>query len=198
MKIAERHGLKVICDAAQAPGARYRDRYAGTLAHVGGYSQLSQARAHGEAASSSPTATTSRKRAAYRNHAEAVVATRAFPISHMWATTAHGEIECAIGIEQLKKLERFVSTAQRLAARLTAGLDGLEGLRTPVVSRLPHVYYVYPMVLDEKVTACGGAIAQALAAEGVEGLELHIRTAPPADVSAQDRLRLAGFPGPPI
>lgn len=31
MDIAKRHGLKVISDTAQAPGARYKDRYAGTL-----------------------------------------------------------------------------------------------------------------------------------------------------------------------
>lgn len=38
MDIAARHGLKVISDTAQAPGATYHGRYAGTLAHVGGYS----------------------------------------------------------------------------------------------------------------------------------------------------------------
>src|SRR5437762_2316448 len=38
MTIADRYGLTVITDAAQAPGARYRNRYAGTLTHVGGFS----------------------------------------------------------------------------------------------------------------------------------------------------------------
>jgi SAM-dependent methyltransferase len=38
MRIASKHGLKVISDTAQAPGAFYRDKYAGTVAHVGGYS----------------------------------------------------------------------------------------------------------------------------------------------------------------
>ena len=39
-----------------------------------------------------------------------------------------GEIECAIGIEQLKKLDALVATRQRAAAWLTAGLSGLPGL----------------------------------------------------------------------
>ena len=36
-----------------------------------------------------------------------------------------GEIECAIGIEQLKKLDRLVSSRQRIA-KLDAGLAGLK------------------------------------------------------------------------
>ena len=38
MAIATKYNLKVIADTAQAPGAFYKQRYAGTLAHVGGYS----------------------------------------------------------------------------------------------------------------------------------------------------------------
>src|SRR2546422_46330 len=38
MAIARKHGLKVISDAAQAPGALYKGRYAGTRADVGCYS----------------------------------------------------------------------------------------------------------------------------------------------------------------
>lgn len=37
-EIATRHGLKVIEDAAQAQGARYRGRMTGTLAHAAGFS----------------------------------------------------------------------------------------------------------------------------------------------------------------
>ena len=38
MSIAKRHGLKVISDTAQAPGATYRSKLTGTLADVGGFS----------------------------------------------------------------------------------------------------------------------------------------------------------------
>lgn len=38
MAIAERHGLKVIEDCAQATGARYRGRRAGSIGHVGCFS----------------------------------------------------------------------------------------------------------------------------------------------------------------
>ena len=38
MAIAKRHGLRVISDTAQAPGALYKGQFAGTLADVGGFS----------------------------------------------------------------------------------------------------------------------------------------------------------------
>jgi dTDP-4-amino-4,6-dideoxygalactose transaminase len=37
-KIADRYNLKIISDTAQAPGAMYKGKYAGTLADIGGYS----------------------------------------------------------------------------------------------------------------------------------------------------------------
>ena len=38
MMLAEKYNLKVISDSAQAPGAIYYGKYAGTLADIGGYS----------------------------------------------------------------------------------------------------------------------------------------------------------------
>ncbi len=38
MSLAKKHNLKVISDTAQAPGALYHEKYAGTLADIGGYS----------------------------------------------------------------------------------------------------------------------------------------------------------------
>jgi dTDP-4-amino-4,6-dideoxygalactose transaminase len=43
-EIAQRHKLRLISDTAQAPGARYRGHYAGTLADIGGYSLNYEAR----------------------------------------------------------------------------------------------------------------------------------------------------------
>ena len=38
LKIAKKYNLKVISDAAQAPGAFYGKKYAGTLGDIGGFS----------------------------------------------------------------------------------------------------------------------------------------------------------------
>lgn len=176
MAIADRHGLKVISDAAQAPGAFYKDKYAGTLAHVGSYSLNYHKHIHTGEGGILVTDDDQicERLQLIRNHAEAVVGGKGVTnLANMIGYNFRlGEIECAIGIEQLKKLKGFVASRQHAAERLNAGLNGLKGLRTPVVKQnCTHAYYVYPMVLDVSLLDLPRArIVEALQAEGVTGL----------------------------
>jgi len=176
MAIAERHGLKVISDAAQAPGARYHGRGAGTVAHVGGFSLNYHKHINtgegGILVTDDPEI--AERMQLIRNHAEAVVGDKG--VSDLTNMVGHnfrmGEIEAAIGIEQLKKLDGIVAERQRTAERLTDGLSGLRGLSTPVTKPgRSHVYYMYPMVLDiEELGVDRDRIIAALSAEGMPGL----------------------------
>jgi dTDP-4-amino-4,6-dideoxygalactose transaminase len=153
MAIARRHGLKVVSDSAQAPGALYGEKYAGTMAHVGCYSLNYHKHIHtGEGGIVVTNDDELCERVQLiRNHAEAVVDGKEVRnLSNMIGYNFRlGEIECAIGIEQLKKLKRLVTARQRSAERLTEGVKDLQGLRTPVTkSGRTHAYYIYPMVLD--------------------------------------------------
>lgn len=173
MKIADKHGLKVISDTAQSPGAKYKGKYAGTLADVGGYSLNYHKHIHtgeGGILVSDDDEIAERLRL-IRNHAEAVVEAKGVTdlnnmIGHNFRL---GEIECAIGIEQLKKLEGIVGKRQKVANQLTQGLGGLIGLQTPVVmTNCTHAYYVYPLVLDvENLPVSREYIYEALKEEGV-------------------------------
>jgi dTDP-4-amino-4,6-dideoxygalactose transaminase len=179
MAVAARYGLKVISDTAQSPGAMYKGRHAGTISHVGGYSLNYHKHIHtgeGGILVTDDDLIADRARL-IRNHAESVVGGMGFTdltnmVGHNYRL---GEIEAAIGIEQLKKLPYFVGTRQKAAERLTAGLKGLRGLRPPVVMPgCTHVYYVYPMVLDaESLGVPHERVAAALAAEGLEGISPH-------------------------
>ena len=173
MAIAAKYGLKVISDTAQAPGAFYKGRYAGTCAHVGGYSLNYHKHIHtGEGGIIVTNDDEIAERVQLiRNHAEVVVGDKG--VTDLTNMVGHnfrlGEIECAIGIEQLKKLEGFVESRQALAEALTEGLKGLEGLRIPMVrSGRTHVYYVYPMQLDlDLLGTTRDCICDALNAEGI-------------------------------
>ncbi|MEY3788584.1 MAG: hypothetical protein RIQ94_148 [Pseudomonadota bacterium] len=174
--IAERYNLKLITDTAQAPGTYYKGKITGTLGHVGGYSLNYHKHIHtgeGGIIVTNDDEIADRLRL-IRNHAEAVVGNKG--ITNLSNMVGHnfrlGEIECAIGIEQLKKLEGFVAGRQRAADRLTQLLCGLPGLRTPIVkSDCTHAYYVYPIVLDiEQLGVTRARIIQALEAEGISGL----------------------------
>jgi len=178
MEIAEKHGLKVIGDTAQAPGTFNKGRVTGTMAHVGGYSLNYHKHIHtGEGGILVTNDDVIAERLQLiRNHAEAVVAGRGVKdLSNMVGHNFRlGEIEAAIGIEQLKKLKRLVETRQKAAERLTQGLRGLSGLRLPIVKDgYTHAYYMYPMILDLKLLGTTRAwIYSALEAEGVQGLAL--------------------------
>lgn len=176
--LADKHGLKLLTDTAQAPGSRKGTRYTGTLADIGGFSLNYHKHIHcGEGG----VLVTDDDRMAerlqlIRNHAESVIksedpAELANMIGHNFRM---GELEAAIASVQLDKLEGRVASRQRAAAQLDAGLAGLTGLTTPKVeSDGTHVYYVYGMKLD--VDALGVSrdrIVAALRAEGVPGLTM--------------------------
>jgi dTDP-4-amino-4,6-dideoxygalactose transaminase len=174
--VARRHRLKIITDAAQAPGARYRDAYAGTFADIGGYSLNYHKHIHcGEGG----ILVTNDERYAQRlrlirNHAEAVIRSEdPVQLANMIGFNFRlGEIESAIARAQLHKLAEKVATRQRAARQIGDGLAGLDGLMLPkVASHCTHVYYVYGMRLDlERLRVSRSAIVAALRAEGITSL----------------------------
>lgn len=176
MAIAAKHGLKVIEDAAQAPGARYRGRYAGAVADIGVYSLNYHKHIHtgegGMCVTRDPAL--AERMQMIRNHAENVVAPKNEEnlVNMIGFNFRLGEIEAAMGIEQLKKLPRLVEGRQRAAERLTAGLHEMRGLTPPVVAEgCTHVYYVYPILIDPQTAGHSKkTIVAALEAEGVPGL----------------------------
>lgn len=173
MALAKRHGLKVISDTAQAPGAFYQGRYAGTFADIGGFSLNYHKHIHtgeGGILVTDDDGLAERLQL-IRNHAEVVVGDKG--VTNLSNMIGHnfrlGEIECAIGIEQLKKLTKLVQSRQDLAAALDKGLKDLLGLKTPIVGGdRTHVYYVYGLQVDTQLLGVTrDKICDALLAEGL-------------------------------
>lgn len=173
LAIAKKYNLKVLSDSAQSPGAIYKGKFAGTLADIGGYSLNYHKHIHtGEGGILvTDNFELAERMRLIRNHAESVVeGMEVSNISNMIGYNFRlGEIECAIGIEQLKKLDQSIAVRQRLASRLTDGLKELIGLQTPFIEEgSTHVYYVYPMVLNVNLLRqTRDKISEALKAEGV-------------------------------
>lgn len=180
MDIARRHKLKVIEDSAQAPAARYHGRYVGTIADIGVFSLNYHKHIHtgegGVCVTDNPAL--AERLQLIRNHAESVVGDKGVSdLSNMIGFNFRmTEIEAAIGIEQLKKLEWLTHQRRCLAARLDDHLRALQGLRCPVVKpECSHVYYVYPLIYDSTLTGVARAhIVAALRAEGVPVAERYM------------------------
>ncbi len=172
MKIATKYGLKVISDAAQAPGALYKGKHAGTCADIGGFSLNYHKHIHTGEGGVLVTndATMAERMRLIRNHAESVIGNRSFCGLHnmIGYNFRMGEIEAAIGIEQLKKLDLIIKKKQMLAARLANGLQELVGLVLPYIpDNSTHVFYVFPMQLGVTGGPSKKVLCEALLGEGV-------------------------------
>ena len=78
------------------------------------------------------------------------------------------ELSAAVGIEQLKKIDQHVTQREKLAQRLSEGMEGLEGIMPPVVRpNCRHVYYVWAMRFNASlVGVTREEFSRALTAEG--------------------------------
>lgn len=159
-EIASRHGLMVIEDNAQGPGAKHGDRYAGTLGDMGifslNYHKHIQTGEGGIVCTDDPDLADRMRM--IRNHAEAVAGGRVVDEPDLDLTNMvgfnfrMGELEAAIAREQLQKLAGLVDAGVRNVERLESGLAGIDALTMPSVrDGCTHVYYEHAMVFDEQV-----------------------------------------------
>jgi dTDP-4-amino-4,6-dideoxygalactose transaminase len=173
MALAREHNLIVIEDAAQAPGALYHGRHAGTLAHLGVFSLNYHKVIHtgeGGVVVTDDDNLADRLQL-IRNHAEVVVKDKGVEniVNMLGFNYRMTEIEAAIGSEQLKKLERLLVPRVEAANYLTERLSGLPGL-TPPLTRpgIRHSYYAYALRYDERQTGIPrNKFVAALKAEGI-------------------------------
>ena len=173
LAIARRHHLKVIEDCAQAPGARYKGRLVGTMGDCGVFSfQETKNMATGEGGMVITNNPDLAERARMiRNHGEAVIAGE--PRKYLTSTIGWNyrmtEIEAAIGIVQLKKLNTLNRERHGLAAYLLDAMPDHPGLTYPLEPpQIDHVYHVFGMNYDETKTGPSRArFIAALLAEGI-------------------------------
>jgi dTDP-4-amino-4,6-dideoxygalactose transaminase len=182
MALARPRGIRVIEDTAQAPGALYKGRPAGTLADIGvfslNYHKTIQTGEGGVCVTRDKNLAT--RMQLVRNHGEAVVEDMGLADSCgdvLGFNFRLGEIEAAIAREQLRKLERLTAPRQQLAALYDLRLGKLAGLHVPRVKPdRTHVYYTYMMRIDEREAGVTRRqVVRALAAEGFDCFEGYCR-----------------------
>jgi dTDP-4-amino-4,6-dideoxygalactose transaminase len=156
MALARKHGLLVIEDCAQAHGARYRNRYVGTIGDIGVFSlNVNKTIQVGEGGVCvTNNAELHYRLALIRNHGEAVVG----PAGYTDLTNIIGfnyrltEVAAAMAVEQLRKLDRFNEVRIGYVDYLNQALGRHEFLLPP--PPCPHgegcrecrsTYYVYPL-----------------------------------------------------
>ena len=176
LRIAKKHNLKVISDSAQSIGSKVGNKFAGTLSDIGGYSL--NYHKHINTGEGGIIVTNNKKlfkRASLiRNHAEAVLKKGSKKdFSNMVGYNFRlGEIEAAIGIQQLKKLNKLIKYRQKMVQILNAGLKDLNYLKIPKsFKNNTHIYYLYPLTFNTiKAKILRKTIVKRLKQLGVPGL----------------------------
>jgi dTDP-4-amino-4,6-dideoxygalactose transaminase len=175
-EIADRNGLFLIEDNAQAPGALCHGRFTGTIGDMGVFSfnrhKTMQSGEGGVVIANDEKLAL--KAALVRNHGEAVAAGLKIAdlVNAVGVNYRMTEMEAAVARVQFSRLDELTAPRVELARRLDAGLEALPGITPPAVERdCSHVYYFYVMKYD----AAAAGIPRALFAEAVraEGFALR-------------------------
>ncbi len=146
MEVADEHGLTVIEDAAQAHGAEYKGRRAGSLGHMACFSFYgSKNMVTGEGGilttNNRELADTARS---IRNHGES----KAYQSDILGHNYRMPEMEAAIGNVQLGKLPSFLEARSKHASALSEAFKKKPELQLPVQpDGYKHGWYVYTVRL---------------------------------------------------
>ncbi len=170
--LADRHGIYLIEDNAQSPLGTEDGKPTGCIGHIGIYSLNFHKHIHtgegGMCVTADDDLATRLK--LIRNHGENCTdMLDGGPITNMVGMNLRmTEMSAAVGRVQLANADAHVEARERIARRLTDGLQGLGGL-TPPATRdgCRHNFYVWMMKVDEDALGVSRSLfSEALAAEG--------------------------------
>ncbi|RKT50634.1 dTDP-4-amino-4,6-dideoxygalactose transaminase [Azonexus fungiphilus] len=148
MALAERHGIRVIEDCAQAHGARYKGKSVGSIGHIGAWSFCQdKIMTTGGEGGMVTTDDESLWRAmwSYKDHGKSYEAVyeRQHPPGYRWLHESFGtnwrmlEMQAVIGRIQLRRMAEWTGLRQANAAALCEALRPFSGENGPV--RLPKL-----------------------------------------------------------
>lgn len=160
MAFANAHNLFVIEDCAQAIGAKYKNKYAGTFGHAAAFS-FCQDKIISTGGEGGMLLTNDehvfKKAWAHKDHGKDFDAVyhKQHPPGFRWLTNSFGtnwrmtEMQAAIGRKQLSKLSDWVAKRNQFAQLFNAAFSTIDGLRiTLPPAEIYHAYYRYYVFVD--------------------------------------------------
>jgi len=185
MELAGRHGLKVIEDCAQSPGAEIDGKPAGSFGDAAAFSfcQDKIITTGGEGGFVSFRDRSAFERAwSFKDHGknrQKALAPHGEPGEFRWL---HDEVgtnwrltgpQAALGLVQLQKLDEWNRVRARNAETWRERLDQVDGLHAPVPGkRFRHAFYKFYFYLEADEREAGRLRAEILRRAGAEGLRL--------------------------
>ncbi len=170
-EIAQNHDLFLVEDAAQAHGAEYEGRKVGGLGDVGCFSfYATKNMTAGEGGIIMTNNDELARRARLlRNHGQTEKHHHII-LGYNYHMT---ELSAAVGLVQLKKLEKLNEKRIKNAEMLNEGIEKIHGLTSPYVEEhVKHVFYQYVVKVEEDYPLERNELANHLEKMGV-GIAVH-------------------------
>jgi perosamine synthetase len=169
LDLAAQHGLFVIEDAAEAHGAEYRGRKCGGLGDVSTFSfYANKLITTGEGG----MVLTRRDDLAARARSLRNLCfqpQQRFLHDELGYNYRLTNMQAALGVAQMKRIEQIVERKRAIASRYSAQLGDLAGLSLPVEEPWArNVYWVYGIVVDEATGLDAAALARRLRDRGID------------------------------
>jgi perosamine synthetase len=169
LRLAERHGLAIIEDAAEMHGQTYHGRPCGSFGALSTFSFYPNK--HVTTGEGGMVVTDDRQLAercgSLRNLC--FQPARRFVHEELGWNYRMTNLQAALGLAQLERLDEFVRRKRAMGRRYTQLLAGLDWLQLPLASTdyADNIYWVYGLLLHGAVPCDAGAAIRRLAQAGI-------------------------------
>ncbi len=169
LDIARRHGLKVLEDAAEMHGQTYKGKPCGCFVVISTFSFYPNK--HITTGEGGMIVTSDDQLVAGCRSLRNLCfqPERRFVHERLGWNLRMTNMQAALGLAQLERLDEFVARKRRMGARYTDLLSGLPGVQLPLpcTDYADNIYWVYGLVLDESIGVTAEEAMKRLAAKGV-------------------------------
>jgi len=168
MKLAKKYKLWIVEDAAEAHGAKYKNKMVGGIGHIGCFSfYANKIITMGEGGA----VVTSNKEIAQRLnllHDLAHSPEKRFSHIEIGYNYRLTNLQAAVGLAQLEKVEKYIGSRRKNAHLYNYYLRDIEGLRLPVEKKwAKNVYWMYGILLDKNFPVGRDELMVILAKNGI-------------------------------
>jgi perosamine synthetase len=169
LKVAKRHGLRIIEDAAEMHGQTYKGRPCGSFGDISTFSFYPNKHiTTGEGGmvlvndDSLAENCRSLRNLCFQPH-------KRFVHDRLGWNLRMTNLQAALGLAQLERLDEFVARKRAMGRRYSELLSGIEGLQLPLsrVDFAENIYWVYGLVIDESRGVDAETAIQKLAEKGI-------------------------------
>lgn len=169
LKLAAKHGLKIIEDAAEMHGQTYKGKRCGTFGEISTFSFYPNKHittGEGGMILTDDDAMAERCRS-LRNLC--FKPEKRFVHDELGWNFRMTNLQAAVGLAQLERIESFIEKKRWMGKKYTESLKGLDSVELPLAETdyAQNIYWVYPLVLKDHVKHDAEGICKLLGARGI-------------------------------